>query len=92
MQPPNQRFSLSAKMNETQRRTMISPRRIHCTYCGMPTDISQAEATSNSEKIEPVALAIIELCLTKGISEAVSQKKILFNKYFKILWQPLKAF
>jgi len=30
------------------------------TYCGMPKGIFQAEVTSNSEKIELVALAIVE--------------------------------
>ena len=29
--------------------------------------------TSNNEKIEPVALAVIELCLSEGISQSVSQ-------------------
>jgi len=40
----------------------------------MPNGISQAEVTSNSEK-----LTVIELCLTKGIS----QKKIPLNKFVK---------
>jgi len=35
--------------------------RIHCMYSSMAKDTSQAEATSNSEKIKPVALAIVEL-------------------------------
>jgi len=55
------RFSLSAKMNGTQRRTLVSHWRMHCTYCGVPKGTSQAEATSNSEKIKPIALAVIEL-------------------------------
>ena len=29
--------------------------------------------TSNSDKIKPVALAIIELCLSEGIRQSVSQ-------------------
>ena len=62
VQPPNQRFSLSAKMNGTQRRTLVSPWRMHFTYSGMPKGTSRAEATSNSEKIKPVALVVIELC------------------------------
>ena len=45
--------------------------RMHCTYCGMPKGTCQAEATSSSEKIKPVALAIIELCLSEGISQSV---------------------
>ena len=32
-----------------------------------------AEAMSNSEKIKPVALAVIELCLSEGVSQSVSQ-------------------
>ena len=40
---------------------------MHCTYCGIPKDTSQAEVTFNSEKINPVALAIIELCLFEAI-------------------------
>jgi len=39
-------------------------------WCGMPKGTSQAEATSNSEKIKPVALAIIKF---EGISHLVSQ-------------------
>jgi len=34
---------------------------------------SQAEVTSNSEKIKLVVLAVIESYLTEGISQAVSQ-------------------
>jgi len=32
----------------------------------------RAEVTLNSEKIRPVALAIVELCGSKGIRQAVS--------------------
>ena len=55
MQPPNQQFWLSAQMNGTQKRTLLSPRRMHCTYCSMPKGNSWAEATLNSEKIKRVA-------------------------------------
>jgi len=34
----------------------------------MPEGTSQAEATSNSEKIKPVALAVIKLRWSEGIS------------------------
>jgi len=37
-------------------------------YCGIPKGTSWAEAMSNSEKIKPVALAIIELRWSEGIS------------------------
>ena len=58
---------------------------------GMPKGTCQAEATSNSEKIKPVALAIIELRLSEGISQAVY--KILLNKIFlKFRSNLLKAF
>jgi len=60
--------------------------------------------TSISEKIKPVALAVIELCLTEGISQAVSQavsqKKIPLNNFFlkfcgnflRTFWVDLKAY
>jgi len=31
------------------------------------------EALLNGEKVKPVALAIVELCLTEGIRQSVSQ-------------------
>jgi len=47
----------------------------------MPKGTSQAEAISNSEKINRVALAIIELHWSEGISQLVSQSlEILLNK------------
>ena len=42
-------------------------------YCGMPKGTCLAEATPNSEKIKPVALAIIELRLSEGISQLLGQ-------------------
>ena len=39
----------------------------------MPKGTCQAEATSNSEKIKPIALAVIELRLSEGTSQSVSQ-------------------
>ena len=56
-------------MNETQRRTLVSPLMMHCMYCSMPKDTSWAKVTSNSEKIKPVALSIIKLRLSEGISQ-----------------------
>ena len=38
------------------------------TYCGMPKGTSQAEAMPKSEKIKPIALAVIELRQSEGIS------------------------
>ena len=42
-------------------------------YCDMPKGTSWAEAMSNSEKIKPVALAILKLRLSGGISQSGSQ-------------------
>jgi len=42
-------------------------------YSGMAKGTSWAEATSNSEKIRPVALAIVELRESEGIRQLVSQ-------------------
>ena len=39
----------------------------------MPICTSRAEATLNSEEIKPVALAVIELHLSEGISQSVTQ-------------------
>jgi len=61
----------------------------------MPKGTSRAEVTLNSEKIKPVTLAIIDLCLTEGIT--VSQKTIPLNKYIfhdnflKAFWVNLKT-
>jgi len=41
-------------------------------YNGMVKGTSWAEATSNSEKIGPVPLAIVELCNSEGISRSGS--------------------
>jgi len=57
--PQNQHFLLSAKMNDTQRRTLVSPLRMPCVYCGMPKGASQAEAMSNC-KNKPIALATVK--------------------------------
>jgi len=42
-------------------------------YSGMAKGIPRAEATSNSEKIKPEALAIVELRESEGIRQLVSQ-------------------
>ena len=45
---------------------------MHCMYCGMPKGTCQAKATSNSQK-NSLALAVIELRLSEGISQLLSQ-------------------
>jgi len=42
-------------------------------YSGMAKGTSRAEAMSKSKKIKPVALAIVELRESEGISQSVSQ-------------------
>jgi len=41
-------------------------------YSGMAKGTSWAEVTLNSEKIKPITLAVVELCESEGISQAVS--------------------
>ena len=53
--------------------------------CGLPKGTSQAEATSNSEKIKLVALSVIELCLSEGIRQSV-ENSVKYN-FLKILYQ-----
>ena len=45
--------------------------KMHYIFCGMPNDTSLAEAMSNSEKIKPVVLAVVELHLSEGIGQSV---------------------
>jgi len=69
---PTTKLTLSwwTKMNGIQRRVMVSPWRMHCMYSGMEKGISQAEATSNSEIIKLIALAIVELRESEDIRQA----------------------
>ena len=45
---------------------------MHCTYWGWQKDTSRDEVMLYSEKTEPVALSIVELCLAEGTSQSVS--------------------
>ena len=65
---------------------------MHCTYCGMPKGMCSAEAISNSEKINPVALAIIELYLSDSISHSFNRKFHLILLFFKFRSNLLKMF
>jgi len=47
---------------------------MHCIYSGMAKGTSRAEATSNSEKIKPIALTIVELRESEGIRQAGRQE------------------
>ena len=65
---------------------------MHCMYCGMPKGTSQAEATSKSEKIKPVGLAVIELHLSEGISQSLENSVEYIYIYLKFCSNLLKAF
>ena len=59
----------------------------------MPKGTHLAEATSNSEKVKPIALAVIELCLSEGISQSVTQSvSRKFNCFLKFHSNLLKTF
>jgi len=47
--------------------------KMHCMHSIMAKCTSWAEMTSKSEKVKPIALAIVELRLSEGISQAVDQ-------------------
>ena len=53
-------------------------------YCGMPKDTCRAKVASNSKIIKPVALLVIKLCLSEGISQSGSQSVSRKFHYFKI--------
>jgi len=59
----NQHFLLSAKMNGTQTRTLVSPQRMHCTYC----DMVKGTVTQHQKWL--IVLATIELDLSESISQ-----------------------
>jgi len=80
------------KGNGTQRKAKVSPWCTHRSYCGWRKGTSRAEATSNGEKNEPVALAIVEVRRSEGISQSVSQKIPLDEKFLKFCSYLLKAF
>ena len=65
-------------------------------YCRMPKGTCQAKATSSSEEIKPIALAVIKLCLSEGISQSVTgkfcfKKKNFCSNLLKAFWVDLKA-
>ena len=53
---------------------------MHFTYCSMSKGTCRAEATSNSEKIKPVALAVIELRFSEGISQLRTVIELRFTE------------
>jgi len=53
-------------------------------YNSVPKGTSQAEATLNSEKINPIDLTVVELTTSFSLSVSYSVE-FLLNKKFKIL-------
>ena len=66
-------FVVSKYEWDTKEDTGKSMKNALYVYCGIPKGTCRAEATSNSEKIKPIALAVIKLCLSEGISQSVTQ-------------------
>jgi len=52
-----------------QRGTKVAPWCKHCSCCGWWIGTSQDKATLISEEIKSLALAVLELCLSEGISK-----------------------
>jgi len=59
-------------MSQDEWDTKKGPWRMHCMYSGMAKGTSRTEAMLSSKKIKPVALAIVELCKSEGISQSCS--------------------
>ena len=75
---------------EEQKYALVEPGLKHRSCCSQRKGTSWEELTLISEEIQPVA-AIIELCLSEGISKSVRMsvsqlrnRKILFNKNFLV--------
>ena len=79
--PPNWHFSLSAKINGTQRRTLVSPWRM--TLYILQYAKRRLSGWSNVEqwKIKLIALAVIKLRLSEGISQLANRKFCVFLKF-----------
>ena len=55
----------------------------------MPKGTSWNKSISNSEKIKPVALAVIKLHLPEGISQLVNRKFHFRNNVFRVILKAL---
>jgi len=55
----------------------------HCSSCGWWKGTSRDKATLISEEIKSLAQAVLELCLSEGISKSVSRKNALNTKFLK---------
>jgi len=67
----NQHFVVSKDEWDTKEGTGKSMKKIlYVLRCAKGT--SRDKATSNSKKIKPIALAVIELCLSEGIRKLIN--------------------
>jgi len=77
---PNWHFSLSAKIDGTQRRALVSPWRMHCAYCGIcQKALLGPKQYRTMKKIKHIILAFVKLHLSVDISQSgqsVSQSVI----------------
>jgi len=62
------------RMGDQSLGTQVAPWCKHRSSCGWWKGTSQDEATLISEEIKSLALAILELCLSEGISKYVSKQ------------------
>ena len=65
--------------DEWNAKELVSPCRMHWTYCSMPKGTSQAEPTWNSEIIKPVALAVSSYT---GLKVSVRIPLNIFLKFY----------
>ena len=84
----------SGERNSKQRYALVEAWCEHWTYCSWQKSMSWDEATLNSEEIKPIALAVIKLCLSEGVSQIVSQLvsqsvENLLNKIFLKIYNNL---
>ena len=54
-------------------------------HAELAKNTSWYKATSNSEEIQPIALTIVELCLTELVENSVKQKK-----FYEVCWKGLR--
>ena len=69
----NQHLCSSAERNGEQRQALVEPWCKHWNCWGWQKGMSRDKVTRIREEIRPVALAISELCLSKGIRLSVRQ-------------------
>ena len=75
-------FAVRKDELDTEENTGKSMKNALYVLCsGMSKGTSRAKVTLNSEKIKPIALAIIKLCLSEGISQSVTQPVENLNIY-----------